>query len=190
MVRQDSVRRPLIAAAAIIAGPILVAALSFQLRAPGRGPGVYVESETGAVTSTHSVPGSLVAELPAPSAVSVNTLVVRAGGFRSFFVVDTPPPRPAATATAPALYFFVVNNADETFRSELLPVPSTIRQINSRVYQVTFKDVEPERLGLTYYRQVLAGAAGSRATMELILGLLIQDSSGQRRMYSVRMAGP
>lgn len=183
--------RPMIRAAALITGPILFAALFFQLQAPGRGPGVYVEveSRSGGGGSTYPLTGYAIGETPPPPDVTANTLAVN-GVLRSFFIVDPERSNVSVSATSTKLYFLVMNNADEAFRSEPAPLPATIHHINPRVYRITSEAIEPDRpLALQYYRRILARVPGSRATMELLVGLVIQDASGQRRMYSVRF-GP
>jgi len=181
----------MIKAAALIAGPILFAALYFQLRAPGRDPGVYVEveSRSGGGGSTYPLSGYAIGAVPAPADVTANTLVVN-GVLRSFFIVDPDRSNVAVSPASTKLCFLVMNNADEAFRAEPLPLTSTIDHINPRVYRVTSEELEPDRpIGFKYYRQILARAPGSRATMDLLVGLVIQDAAGQRRMYSVRF-GP
>jgi hypothetical protein len=178
-----------IRAAALIAGPILFAALVFQLQAPGREAGVYVEvSRGGGFGLPYALSGYTVGAVPAISDVATNTLTVN-GSLRSFFIVDPEPATLPVSATSTKVYFLVVNNADEAFRAEPLALPVTIRQVNPRVYRITSSEFGPESRGSQYYRQVLSHATGSRATMELLVGLVVQDSSGRRRMYSVRF-GP
>jgi hypothetical protein len=181
----------MIRAAALIAGPLLLAAVVFQIRAPGRNPGVYVEveSRSGGGGSTYAVPGYPVGDVPIASDVAMNTLAVN-GVLRSFFIVDPGAASVAVSPTSTQLYFLVMNHADEALRGDPRSLPSTIRRINPRVYRVTSPELEPNQpLGIQYYRQVLARAAGSRAAMDLVVALVVQDSTGQRRMYSVRV-GP
>src|SRR5688572_24782556 len=123
-------------ATALIAGPILFAALVFQLQAPGRHPGVYVEVDSGKGDHTYTLRGHAVGAVPEPSDVAMQTLGLN-GILRSFFLVDPDPSVVAAGATAIKLYFLVVDNADEAFRAEPIPMTVTVRQINPRVYRIT-----------------------------------------------------
>ncbi len=179
----------MIRAAALIAGPILFAALFFQLQAPRTDAGVYVEVErAGGFGRPYALSGYAVGAVPAIADMTMNTLAVN-GHLRSFFIVDPDPARLSASATSTKLYFLVVNNADEAFHAEPLAVPVTIRQVNPRVYRITSSEFGPTSRGFQYFRQVLSHATGSRATMELLVGLVTEDSTGRRRMYSVRF-GP
>lgn len=181
----------MIKAAALIAGPLLLAALLFQIQAPGRNPGVYVEveSRSGGGGSTYAVPGYPVGAVPNASDVAMSTLAVN-GVLRSFFIVDPDASNVAVSATSTKLYFLVMDNAGEALRGDPLPLPLTIRQINPRAYRVTSPELEPNQpLGFQHYREVLARVAGSRVAMDLLAALVVQDSAGQRRMYSVRV-GP
>jgi hypothetical protein len=166
-------------AAALIAGPIVFAALFFQLRAPAREPGVYVEVEMGRETGKYAVPGYDLGAAPSVSDVSRHTLAMPDGVIRSFFIVDIDQP-------ASELYFFVVNNADESFHVEPVSAPLKLQQINPRVYRVTSGELGPGTLARSHYRQALARVTGARGTMELVVALVIRDSTGRRRMYSVR----
>ena len=180
----------MIKAAALIAVPILFAALYLQLQLRGQAPGVYVEVDSRGNSGgrTYALSGYTIGAFPAHPDVTMNTLTVN-GRVRSFFIVD-PDQSVAVSASSTKLYVFVVNSADEAFRSELMPLALTIHRVNPRVYRVVASaELGPDGPGLQYYRHVLARAAGSRATMELMMGLVIQDSNGRRRMYSVS-SGP
>ncbi len=168
----------------VFAGPLLAGALFFQFRAPGRAPGVYVEVDvlTSAGTTIYAVPGYPVDA----SAASMKAIVLPYGRIRSFFVVGL---GPADTVTKPALTFFAVNHADEGFRPQSLPVAPIVRRVDESVYRVTAREFEPSGTAMPYYRQVLAHARGSRATIELVLGLAVTDSSGRRQMHAVRWPG-
>ena len=176
-------------AAAVIAGPIFFAAAVFQLRAPGREPGVYIEVESGSHTGTYPVPGQDLSQAPAAAQIGLHTVAIPDGHVHSFFTVGLNLSTDPSSASFPELHFFVVDNSDESFRSEPLRVSLTIRPVSAGVYQIVSKDLGEDSRAWPYYRQVLVRAPGSRATIELVAALIVPDPAGRRRMHAVRF-GP
>ena len=82
-----------------------------------------------------------------------------------------------------------MNNADPSFRPERLRVPITVRKVSDRVHRITSEELGPDSRAWLYYRQVLARAPGSRATIELVVALVVQETHA-RRVYSVRFGPP
>jgi hypothetical protein len=179
----------MIRAAALIAGPILFAALVFQLRAPGRAPGVYVEVESGAEKGMYAVPGHDAAPAAGATGISAQTPAIPDGVVHAFFTVGLELATDPSSSSFPELHFFAVDHADGGFRSDPLRVPITIRPVSAGVYRIASHELGPESRAWPYYRQVLARAPGSRATIEVVVALVVPDSQGRRRMYAVRF-GP
>lgn len=173
-------------AASLIAGPILVAALVFQLRAPGGGPGVYVEVESRGLTKTYALMGRpLQSDGRAPAAVADAPLFVDSSVI-SFLIVDPEPEVFAGGMPPPQLGVVVVNSADASFQADMLTMPATITRVNPRVYQVMSTELGAKGQASDYYRRVVASAPGDRAMMDLVAGLIVQDARG-RRFYSLSL---
>lgn len=180
----------MIKATALISAPILCGALFFLARAPGGRPGVYVESYgvISEISSYATGRGLTFSDVP------MKAPVVPDGTVYSFFIVGPRGSALAAQASSAKLYFFVVDETGAQVSSEYLPVPMTVHQINPRAYQVTAEELMkwgPESAAVQHYRSILGRRTGSRASLALMVGLVIQDpSDGSARMYPVRFERP
>lgn len=188
----------LMKAVGLILVPMLCAAAVFWFQAPGHDPGVYVGTSNGVIYALSEYsPGS---GLSFPTVEMKSPIVpVSAGNVTSFFIVGPQSSVIAAHATSSKMYLFVVDHANEIFRSEFVPVPVTVTRINPLVYHVKYELTKvwdpdqkwgPQSAAFQLYQQVLARTYGSRSTMDVLLGLVIPDSAaGSFRIYSVRI-GP
>ena len=202
------------AVSALFAGPLLFSALFFRLLAPGQAPGVYLETSVGAyaLSGYASQTGSSV-EKAMTALVLADAMADDAQ--RAFVIVGTPDSPLVANAPSARLWCFVVDAADEGSHAPAMPIPATIRQINPRTFGVTDKLTggvsvaaanprayrvtsaeltksfrNPASVAFQQYYLALARTTGPRETMDVLIGLEVQDSAnGPRRMYTVRM-GP
>ena len=198
---------------ALIAGPLLCAALFFRLEAPGQDPGVYLETDRGPFEHTlletdrglYTLSGYAADQVGASGEAALKTPVPPSGTKRLAFYIVGPRDSPlGANAPSATLWCFVVDGVDDGFRASAVRLPATIHQINPRAYRVTSDELEnlvasgkpgsgwaPERVAFQQYQRALARTTRPRTTMEVLIGLEIQDSAaGPRRMYSVRVGPP
>lgn len=176
-------------AIALIAGPIVFAALFFHLETAGPRAGVYVEVGRGAAAKTFPLVGDGADSGAQHHDMIEHAVATPTGSVGAFVVVSDDATSAAKSAASVRLQLVVVDNADAAFTSVPLTVPSTTTSINPRVYRVTSSDLGTSATALTYYRDALSHSSGSRATLELLATLVVQDSSGQSRAFSVRI-GP
>jgi hypothetical protein len=173
----------------MILGPILCGALFFFVKAGGQQPGVYLETSKGIFELSEYSTGTAP-----PFAGAVRRVSVPPDpSVLSFFVVGPPSFPLAAHAQSAALYFFVVDDSDESFQSAYLPLRISVRRVNPRVYHITSEDLQARaqnELGGRYLREVLGRTARSRGNLQLLAGLALPESSnGLLRLYPVRF-GP
>ena len=181
----------LLKSVAIIGVPLLCGAIYFWLEAPPTG-GVYVELVRGDDDVLHEVTG-YASETPASAAdAAAHSPVSPDFVVQSFFVVG--PPGSALLSGAPAAKFFtfVIDDADPAFRSEYVPLPATVRQVNRRAFRVTSSQFpwQPDSIAYKHFSKVIATSLGSRAMKEALIGLELTDAAGKRTMYSVRVGPP
>ena len=170
----------LLAAVALITVPLVCGALFFMLEAPGRDPGVYVETRDG---------------FYALSADPLGTPALPGGPAVDFFVAGAPDSALMAHAASATLKCFAVDHADARFRPDAVAVPATIRQINPRAYRISADELknpwEAGNLAFDQYQRALTQTSGSRTTIEMMIGVEIQDTTaGPRRIYAVRVGPP
>jgi hypothetical protein len=169
----------LLTVSALIGVPLLCGALFFMLEAPGRDPGVYVETKDG---------------FYALSADPLKTPALPSGPAVAFFAAGAPDSALMTHAAAATLKVFAVDHGDARFRPEGVTVPATIRQINPRAYRISTEELKkpwgPGSIAFDAYQRALVQTRGSRTTIEMMIGLEIQDTdAGPRRIYAVRV-GP
>jgi hypothetical protein len=180
---------PLARAGALIAGPILIAALLLLLidrNAPDRG--VFVEGERGVIfaLSSHVERRGLDFQN-----LSGKTMVIPANAPYVFYVLAAPGDALAATPDAASVYRVVIDHASgATLDASRLPV--TVHQINSRTIRV-----DPGEAGwgkgppLDQYDRVLASSSASRATTDVVLAVVLPDPArGTLRIFPLRVGPP
>jgi hypothetical protein len=208
----------IVAVSVLFAGPLLCGALFFCLQAPGQDPGVYLETTDAAYTlSGYAAQTGSSAEAAMNTLLLPNPVVVTKPP-PAFVIVGTPDSQLIANAPSARLWCFVVDVADERQPAHAVSMPATIRQINPRTfgvaakvsggvksvaaanpraYRVTSDELTrawswgPASLAFQQYHRALARTTRPRGTMDVVIGLEIQDSAnGPRRMYSVRVGPP
>jgi hypothetical protein len=181
-------RRTLWVAVLLVAGPVLAGTLVFQLRAPGRGPGVYVE------TSAHpSIVYALLGSESRSDSDAPAVAITSVGGVQSLFVVG----REAVTVDVPPaikLYLEAVSIDDNSAYPQVVPLPASARWLDAATFQVTSKPLQdtwrPGTVGYDFYQHVLESSFGSRANVEVRVVLELPGATSVLRgRYAVKI-GP
>lgn len=175
-----------ILAAAMIGLPIVCGAAVFQLTAPSSGAGVYVCAYECAAATTFRVPSVAMQNTSwmSDAAAIAAVIPVRAGAPVSFLLVS---PAASDRPVDAGLYAFVVDRADPHARADLVAIPTAVRRLNAQVFQI---DIDRDALGTVpgrQYRDVVARTPSSRSTLDLLLGLRVNDDSGHSRMHVLRL---
>ena len=177
---------PVAKAAALIAGPILFAALVFQLTAPGRGPGVYVEVERRGATGIYPLTevASDASELTSSVA---NALAWPEGAVVSFFVVDAAKLGLTMTPASTQVRLLMGGGRDPRSPAEPLRLTPKIVEVSPDIYRVSSDQLGRSALDMRYFRQALTHSTGSRAAISLLVGLVLNDVHGKLHTYAVRI---
>lgn len=175
-------RRSVVTAAALILVPVMVGLLVFQLRAPGRGDGVYVEVEARGIASVHE----LVAVSDA-AALPEYALAVPAGVPLGFFIVGD-------RGRTARLSLHVTNSADPLFQVEALPLTAAVRVIDERTIQLTSDALraawQPGAAAFDYYQRMVNETLASRSTLSVMAVLEVSGGSGGRAESYGVVLGP
>lgn len=183
--RPQSVRR-IVVAAALIAGPVLIALAFFRAKAPGQHPGVYVELSSTSEPRTFEVAGVLADPVASAADVSRAALAMPAGRFESFFVLD---PDAVAAKSSAKVVLLMVDAADPSVRVEPVDVPSVTTPVNAHAYRVVPDAAQLKQLTPEYYRRALRQVASSRVSLDMVMAVVVTDAAGHHTMHGVRIGG-
>jgi hypothetical protein len=169
-------------AAALVIGPLVCGALFFWRAAPPQRPGAYVEAGDAVYALGECEQGSTVGApgVPLAEVVAVSVLL--------------PNDSPAAVVAAESarLYLKVVDHAHPAVDYSRVPLESTVRRMQSRVFRVAPRVPlrwEPDGALERTYREALAHTAGTRSAMEVLLQLEVPAPGGSC-VRSVSLGAP
>jgi hypothetical protein len=179
-------------AAALVALPLAVGFVVLRLSLPSdpeAGVFVYADNQ-----KTYRIPVSIEGRELSVEALSKNAVVVPHEGVTSFFVVA-----PGTIASLPSpesvqLYRLAVTYGVPDATPALARIPVSIHRVNARAYRVRLEEKVGgwwgNAVAAGQYANALARTTESRATTDVLFGLILPDPvSGLERTFVMRF-GP